>query len=215
MLSADLSICHQNNAGFCFDKTVREFNRNSLAGYVEDFIHFISKGSNDESGSLTVTSERESFFESIINDYSRVINRICFSYSDDADEMKDLRQDVYINIWNGLTHFNSNSSLLTWIYRVALNTCVSCVRKKNRRIKTDSFRSLMIDVADEDETSDYMDRLEQLHAMLSQLAPIDRAIMTMRLDGRSNEEIAEVTGISRPNVATRLNRIKNKLRIHN
>ena len=159
------------------------------------------------------TVGKERLFISIMEDYSQIINRLCFSYSGNAEDMKDLRQDVLINIWNGLSHFNSESSLQTWIYRVTLNTCVSCIRQKSRRIKTDSFRSMIIDVADENENTEYFERLEELHSLLSLLNPVDRAIMTMRLDGRDNEEIAEVTGLSRSNVSTRLNRIKNKLRL--
>ncbi len=157
-------------------------------------------------------SGRERQFLELTERYGSVITRICFSYAGNAADMEDLRQDVLINIWNGLRYFKGDSSPLTWIYRVTLNTCVSMIRKVSRDVKTFSFSDIMTDRPDDEADSGYFERLERLHEMMAMLTPVDKAILTMRLDERSYDEIAEVTGLSVSNVATRLNRIKTKLK---
>lgn len=157
-------------------------------------------------------NERERQFLELTRHYGPIITRICFSYSGNAADMEDLRQDVLINIWNGLRYFKGDSSLITWIYRVTLNTCVSMIRKESRHVKTFSFDSIMTELPEDEADSGYLDRLEKLHEMMAMLTPIDKALLTMRLDERSYDEIAEVTGLTVSNLATRLNRIKNKLK---
>ncbi|MDE7108770.1 MAG: sigma-70 family RNA polymerase sigma factor [Muribaculaceae bacterium] len=152
--------------------------------------------------------QREETFSAIIRDHGNIISGICFSYSDNREDMKDLRQDIMLNIWKGLSNFRGESSLTTWLYRVALNTCVSTVRKKSGRVSTVGFDDIG-DMADEDDVTS--ERLAMLHSMISTLSPLDKAIITMWLDERNYEEIAEVTGISRNNVAVRINRIKKRL----
>lgn len=152
---------------------------------------------------------KEERFASIMKDYGSVISGICFSYATNSDDLKDLRQDILINIWKGLESFRGDSSLSTWIYRVALNTCVSTVRKRSRNPATISIDAIYEPEADP--ISDTKERIEILHAMIATLSPLDKAIITMWLDERKYEEIADVTGISRNNVAVRINRIKQKL----
>ena len=149
--------------------------------------------------------ERE--FEQIVKRHSALIARICFSYSVSSEDYEDLRQDVLVNIWRGLKQYRAESSLVTWIYRVALNTCVSTIRKSSSRPKMSSLDSLVADVAADDDQS-ARERLEVLHRLIAALTPIDKAIVTMWLDERSYEEIATVTGIAKNAVGVRLHRIK-------
>ena len=156
-------------------------------------------------------SQREQVreFSEIIRDYGQVISGICFSYATSSDDLKDLRQDILINIWKGLSNFKGESSLSTWIYRVALNTCVSTVRKRSKRVDTVQL-SPAEDIADNEDYDP--ERTEILHRLISGLSPLDKAVITMWLDERSYEEISKVTGISRGNVAVRINRIKQRFK---
>lgn len=176
-------------------------------GRLRKFLTFMSRGL----GSSARNAEEREFLE-LTSRYGHIITRICFSYSGNAADMEDLRQDVMINIWNGLKYFKGESSPITWIYRVTLNTCVSMIRKQSRKVKTFSFDSIITELPDDETDSGYIERLEKLHEMMAMLTPVDKAILTMRLDERSYDEIAEVTGLSISNVATRLNRIKTKLK---
>ena len=158
---------------------------------------------------LSQNKERERQFASILNEFGSVISGICFSYSSNSDDLNDLRQDILINIWKGLNGFRGDASLSTWIYRVALNTCVSTIRKRSKTISTISIDNMIEPAEDTDRAS--RENIELLHSLIASLSPLDKGIVTMWLDERSYEEIAEVTGISRNNVAVRINRIKKKL----
>ena len=152
---------------------------------------------------------RERHFADVMKEYSSVISGICFSYATNAEDLKDLRQDIMLNIWKGLPYFRGKSALSTWIYRVALNTCVSTVRKRSKQLSTVSLETLADSVPDPESGS--REHIDLLHSLISGLSPLDKAVITMWLDDRKYSEIAEVTGISRNNVAVRINRIKNKL----
>lgn len=180
-------------------------------GWLRKFLTFMSQGLDSPTRNDSAVADEREFLE-LTSRYGHIITRICFSYAGNAADMEDLRQDVMINIWNGLKYFKGESSPITWIYRVTLNTCVSMIRKQSRKVKTFSFDSIMTDLPDNETDSGYIERLEKLHEMMAVLTPVDKAILTMRLDERSYDEIAEVTGLSNSNVATRLNRIKTKLK---
>lgn len=152
---------------------------------------------------------REERFATILREHGGIISGICFAYCGNEDDLKDLRQDILLNIWKGLDNFRGESSLTTWLYRVALNTCVSTIRKRRG-----NFRTVNLENARQvEEEIDFTERerLSFLHEMISSLSPLDKAVITMWLDERSYDEIALVTGISRNNVAVRINRIKKRL----
>ena len=153
----------------------------------------------------------EAYFIELTGRYGQLVNRICLSYADSGDDFEDLRQDVWINVWKSLDGFREDSSLDTWIYRVTLNTCVSCLRKRKRSVLTSPIDGLFPEPADEEASDSLRERIRILHGLISRLSPLDKAIMTMHLDDRSNAEIAEVTGLTKGNVATRLSRIKSRL----
>ena len=149
-------------------------------------------------------------FDSLLREHGGLISRICFSYAVDGDDYQDLRQDVLLNIWKGLANFRGDSSSVTWVYRVALNTCVSTVRKRSARPYMERLDTMPLDFPAERDDDDMRERMEMLHMMISELTPVDKAIMTMWLDERSYEEIAEVTGVSKNNVGLRLHRIRER-----
>ena len=153
----------------------------------------------------------EAYFLELTERYGQLVNRICLSYADSGDDFEDLRQDVWINVWKSLDGFRADSSLDTWIYRITLNTCVSCLRKRKRSVLTSPIDGIFPEPADEEASDSLRERIRVLHGLISRLSPLDKAIMTMHLDDRSNAEIAEVTGLAKGNVATRLSRIRSRL----
>lgn len=153
----------------------------------------------------------EAYFLELTERYGQLVNRICLSYADSGDDFEDLRQDVWINVWKSLDGFRADSSIDTWIYRITLNTCVSCLRKRKRSVLTSPIDGIFPEPADDVESDSLRERIRVLHGLISRLSPLDKAIMTMHLDDRSNAEIAEVTGLAKGNVATRLSRIRSRL----
>jgi RNA polymerase sigma-70 factor (ECF subfamily) len=130
-------------------------------------------------------------------------------FSKDEDEVQDLFQETLINMWKGMGGFREESKIDTWIYRVALNTCLTQERKKKREVKK---VPLNMDVNFFEDNDANAKQARILHQRISQLAYVDRALVMLWLDGMSYDEIGAVVGISAQNVAVKLFRIKEQLK---
>ena len=148
-------------------------------------------------------------FEQIVSTHDAMLRRICLGYAHTSQDLEDLYQDVLVNIWRGLSSFRSDSSVRTWVYRIALNTCVSTLRIRSRQPQSTSLDEV-ITVADQ--SQERKDAVKDLYECIATLNPIDKAIVMMWLDEYSYDEIAETIGMKRNNVATRLHRAKEKLK---
>ena len=147
-------------------------------------------------------------FEQIVRDNKSTIYTVCYMFSKDADEVADLFQEVLINLWKGFDGFQGRSGLKTWIYRVALNTCISIDRKKKRRSKTELSMDINL-FSDSDSDTKQVDMLRR---RINRLKPFDRAIVLLWLENMSYDEIGAVVGITAKNVSVRLFRIKEELK---
>ena len=114
-----------------------------------------------------------------------------------------------INMWTGLSSFRGESAESTWIYRVALNSCVSFYRKHRQR-----GVSVSLDQAVQIEADDgsLRKQLHEMYRLIGSLGKIDKAIVLLWLEDCSYDQIAEIIGMTRANVASRLHRIKQRLR---
>lgn len=151
----------------------------------------------------------EAPFIDLIRRENPTISKICFSYSCDKADYEDLRQDALINLWRGMKSFRGDSSERTWVYRIVVNSCLSTIRRQ-RRHRHESLDKLFLLI--EDSAGD-RERIEQLYQLINVLGATDRAVIMMWLDKLSYDEIAEATGMNRNTVATRIRRIKEKLKI--
>lgn len=155
----------------------------------------------------------------LIRRHAGIIERICRSFAGDEDEKEDLSQDVLVNIWRGVGSFRAEADVKTWIYRVTMNTCVSSQRRRPKweKMRLDhapEARALTEqagNAASAYEAPPY-DASQWLQVMLNLLPLDDHAIMAMWLDDLSYDEIAEVMGMNRNTVATRVRRAKERLR---
>lgn len=159
------------------------------------------------------SSEREEQFLKLIEHYDAMVRRVCFMYSSSAAPFDDLYQETMANLWRGLESFRGESSVSTWIYRMTMNTCITWLRRNRRHTGHVNIEEAVQMVAGDD--SEHRENLRILHEMISRLNPIEKAIVMMWLDEKSYDEIADVTGFSRANVATRLHRIKARLKAMN
>ena len=151
---------------------------------------------------------KEKQFAQTITEHKSTIYTVCYMFSKDSDEVDDLFQETLVNLWRGFDGFENRSDIRTWIYRVALNTCISIDRKKRR---SPSVRLTMDINLFEDRDSDTR-QVDMLHQRISRLKPFDRAIVLLWLENLSYEEIGQIVGISAKNVSVRLFRIKEQLK---
>lgn len=159
---------------------------------------------------LSHKNHLQAVFSEMMLDYDRMIAGICLSFARTKEDYEDLRQDVMLNIWRGLDSFRGESAASTWIYRVTLNTCVSRRRKTDRRADI-SLHELYETLYSTSSPVD-RERYALMYRLIGRLRPLDKSILLMRLDSRSYDEIAEVMGLSRNAVASRIKRTKDALR---
>ncbi|WP_436414832.1 RNA polymerase sigma factor [Petrimonas sp.] len=155
------------------------------------------------------SKETEKEFINLIEQHSRLIYKICYMYASDSDELNDLYQEILINLWRSHGSFKGEAKYSTWIYRIGLNTCVSYIRQKSRR---PSLVPLTVDLESIAEDENNVEQLRELYRLINQLSKIEKAIALLYLEEKTYDEIGEIVGITRGNVAVKLNRIKTKLK---
>jgi RNA polymerase sigma-70 factor (ECF subfamily) len=160
---------------------------------------------------------KEEKFRKIVADNKEMILRICRYYAPSQEDRKDMYQETLINIWRSLESFRGDSSLRTWIYRITVNTSLSFAGKQYKQLRlnvdldTSNIRNVLTD--EESNTILRENQLNELQIHLNQLSVIDKAIMGLVLDDLSTREIADIIGITEPNVRVKIHRIKESLRI--
>lgn len=148
-------------------------------------------------------------FTKMVKEYRKTIYTVCYFFSKDTEEVNDLYQEILINLWRGFPAYRGESSLKTWIWRVSLNTCSNQERKKKSRIQTVPL-SVDIDLYNDEDTNSRQIRMQ--YDRINRLDVFDRAIILLWLENMSYQDIADVVGISVPNVTSRLFRIKEQLK---
>ena len=152
-------------------------------------------------------TERE--FEKIVAENKGTIYTVCYMFSNDSAEVADLFQETLINLWRGSGTFRGDSALSSWIWKVALNTCISYDRQRKRGITTEPL-SMNIDLFDD--SADDNRQVTILRERIGKLGPFDRAIVLLWLENLSYEEIGQIVGITPGNVSVRLVRIREQLK---
>ncbi len=150
----------------------------------------------------------EKEFISTIKQNEAIIYRISSFYANKSQSIADLYQEIVLNLWQAYPSFRGDSKISTWIYRISLNTCISFLRStKSRPILLNE--EITFDVP---EDADRTEDIEELYRLIEKLSEIEKALILLYLEEKSYREIAEITGISVTNVATKLSRIKEKLK---
>jgi RNA polymerase sigma factor (sigma-70 family) len=125
-------------------------------------------------------------------------------------DREDLYQELVLQLWRSFGNFRGESSYSTFVYRVALNTALAWNRKARSLTPTLSLEDLPD--TEDSRTDDSTQVRELLATAIQKLAPLDRSVIGLALEGLSYEEIASITGLSVSNVGTRLSRNKSHLR---
>lgn len=145
-------------------------------------------------------------FEEIYNTYWPKVYRLCIGYVNDADWAKDICQETFIKVWEQLPKFRNESSVGTWVFRIASNNCLGQIEKSKRIPKG----TLVNDVA-EVKQQGIGKELDLLYQCIAELPETDRIIISLELEDVKQAEIASIVGISETNVRVKIHRIKEKL----
>ncbi|MFT5214239.1 MAG: RNA polymerase sigma-70 factor (ECF subfamily) [Patiriisocius sp.] len=146
-------------------------------------------------------------FETIYKTYWQKVFRLCMGYVNDIDAAKDLAQETFIKVWKQLPKFRNESSIGTWIFRIASNTCLRQIQKENKMPKSE----LPLEIKDEISETNIEKDIQFLYQCISELQEVERIIISLELEDMNQKEIAEIVGLSEGNVRVKIHRIKEKL----
>jgi len=155
--------------------------------------------------------EAEKQFEKHIKEHELLIYKICRIYAYTNADRQDLFQEIVIQLWNAFPKFKGDSKLSTWLYRVAINTAITGLRKRKDFIESYDHAALPTNISDEHRVH-LEERLLEMYKAIEQLNQIEKAIVMFYLEDKSYEEMEEILGISQGNLRVKMNRIKEKLR---
>ena len=150
-------------------------------------------------------------FSKRIEESQGIIHKVSRMYCDNEEHRKDLFQEILIQLWKSYPSFRGDSKFSTWMYRVAINVAIQDLRKTKKKqelfFQTNQFK----DTSDEKKSEVQDEKLKLMHKAIAGLNKVEKAIVMLHLDEKSNEEIAEIVGITQNYVRVKMNRIKTKL----
>ena len=154
---------------------------------------------------------KEAFIKAI-QEHEGLINKIASFYTDCKEDRDDLVQEIIYNLWKSFESFKQNSSLSTWMYRVAMNVSIFHLKKTRKKVNPIPIGEAILNFP-ETASDGVEERLQTLQKHIKDLNLFDKGILMLYLENKSHEEIAQIVGISKTNVGTKLSRIKEKLKL--
>jgi len=159
--------------------------------------------------------QKEILFTEVLEHHKNQIFRICWGFATQQSDAEDLLQEVLINIWRGIEKFEGKSSLNTWVYKVAVNTCLLFQRSAKRKIKLQFHdNETQYEIAETSIESSIInnERIHKLMEAIKTLNKTDKTIALLLLEEMSYGEIAKIIGTTENNIGVKVHRIKEKLK---
>jgi RNA polymerase sigma-70 factor (ECF subfamily) len=156
---------------------------------------------------------QEELYRDAADQFGAALDRLARAYEMDLEKRRDLIQEIHFQLWRSFQTFDARCSLRTWVYRVAHHVAASHVVRERRTFKNlVSLEELeMLPDKDQQSNMDQRRNLERLSLLIQRLKPLDRQVIVSYLEEMDAASIGEITGLSPPNVAMRIHRIKNIL----
>ena len=155
--------------------------------------------------------DKKKLFIKAIQENEGLIYKVATFYTNDKDDRDDVVQEIIYSLWKSFESFKQNSSLSTWMYQVAMNVAIFHLKRRKKAATT-----IPIDIAllnsPESISDNFEEKLKILQEHIRDLNLLDKGIVMLYLESKSHEEIAQIIGISKTNVGTKLSRIKEKLK---
>lgn len=149
----------------------------------------------------------------LLEAHKGILYKVANAYCQNREDRSDLLQETVIQLWRSFDSFDDRFKFSTWMYRIAMNVAISFYRSESRHSRSAvPLEEFGLEVADADQVlAEASDDLRRLYELIHQMDALNRALILLYLDGYGHEAIAETVGISSSNVATRINRIKQRL----
>ena len=158
-------------------------------------------------------TNKSTLFISVIDGHKGIIHKIANAYAKNAENKKDLTQEIVLQLWKAFDRYNPQFKYSTWIYKVALNVSLAYYRKENNRVRVfNPLQEDIVSLAVPDDPGEREADFHHLQQFIAELKDLDRAILLLYLEEKSQKEMAEIMGITETNISTRIGRIKSTLR---
>ena len=141
-----------------------------------------------------------------------MLHKVCNVYCHSEQDRQDMFQEIIIQLWKAYPRFRGDSKFSTWLYRIALNTAISDLRKQQRRVKMIYSEEVPFNISADDKDLEKEEQLQQLYKAIAGLGEIEKAIVMLYLEDKSYDEMEEILGINQNNLRVKMNRVKEKLR---
>jgi len=149
-------------------------------------------------------------FVALLNEYRGAVHRVCRNYAHGIDDREELLQEIVYQLWRAFPSYRREAAPITWIYRIALNTAISALRRRTRRPPHVPLEATPEPASTPAAGSD-SGQVELLCRAMRGLGEVERGLLLCYLDGLSYREIGDVLGISETNVGARLSRTRARL----
>jgi RNA polymerase sigma-70 factor, ECF subfamily len=159
-----------------------------------------------------MTNNVEQEFLQLINQNQGIVRKVCHLYGRNENDKDDLYQEIIIQLWKAFSSFRGEAKFSTWMYRIALNTAISNLRKQTKKVVLSFPEFIPHENAYTNEEKIKEEKLTEMYAAISRLTEVEKAIVMLYLEDKSYEEMEEILGISNGTLRVKMNRIKEKLR---
>ncbi len=156
--------------------------------------------------------EKEKQFQNLIEQHKGILYKVARTYCQQEEDRQDLIQEISIQIWRSLDKYNDKYQISTWLYRISLNVAISFYRKNTKRQANTISLNDQIPEFNEIDNTEKEELLKQLMSFIYNLNNLDKALMLLYLESKTHIEIADILGISKSNVGTKIGRIKEKMK---
>ncbi len=150
-------------------------------------------------------------FLELVEENKKLIYKVSHMFCDIDEDRSDVFQEIISNLWTAHPNFKNQSKVSTWIYRIAINTAVSWVRDHKKANNHIQYTNVIPQIPDDPISKELH---EHLYNAIGNLGKLDKALILLQLEGYSYDEISEIIGLTKTNVATKINRVKLKLKNH-
>ena len=152
-------------------------------------------------------------FSTLLEQHQCLLHKVARLYCPHEEDRQDLMQEIRVQVWQSFPRYDGRAAITTWLYRVALNTAISFHRKTAaQQARTVALTEETLSLP-EPPASDQEAQVQQLQQFISELGELDKALMLLYLEATPHADSADILGLSVSNVATRVGRIKEKLKL--
>ena len=159
------------------------------------------------------SSSKKDKFLSLIEENKGIIYKVSNAYCRNVEDRRDLVQEIIVQLWKSFDKYDNKYKISTWMYRISMNVSISFYRKnRHRKELSTGFEENIFELSEDEKDFETEKNIGLLNQFISELKELDKALMILYLEGKSYQECAEILGISKTNVATKISRIKLKLK---